>query len=229
MQWLINFLKSSIGQKLVMSLTGLFLILFLVVHLIGNLQLLADDGGESFNTYAKFMTTNPLIKVTSYGLYFFILLHAVQGILIALENRKAKVKKYAVSTSTNGSWMSKNMALLGTLVFAFLCIHMGDFWYKMKFTDQLAMVNYEGQEMAVKDLYAQVKASFTNVWIVVIYLVGLFALALHLIHGFQSAFTTLGIRHNKYTPIINAIGIIYSIAIPIAFALIPILFYLKNA
>lgn len=212
-----------------MSLTGLFLIIFLVVHLIGNLQLLSDDGGESFNVYAKFMTSNPLIKTVSYGLYFFILLHAVQGIVIAWYNRKAKKKKYAVTTYENGTWMSKNMALLGTLVFAFLCIHMGDFWYKMKFTDELAMVPYEGQSELVKDLYGRVSESFTNIWIVIIYIIGLIALSLHLLHGFQSAFTTLGLRHEKYTPLIRAIGVIYAIAIPLAFAAIPILFYLKNA
>ena len=74
MKWLINFLTSSIGRKLIMSLTGLFLIIFLLVHLVGNLQLLANDGGDSFNSYAYFMTTNPLIKTVSYGLYFFIIL-----------------------------------------------------------------------------------------------------------------------------------------------------------
>ena len=82
MSWLINFFTSSIGRKIIMSLTGIFLILFLTVHLIGNLQLLIDDGGETFNLYAKMMTTNPLIKIISYGNYFFIFLHAVLGICL---------------------------------------------------------------------------------------------------------------------------------------------------
>ncbi len=174
------------------------------------------------------MTHNPLIKTVSYGLYFFILLHSVQGVLIALSNRKAKGQQYAVSTYSNGSWMSKNMALLGTLVFAFLCIHMGDFWYKMKFTDQLEMVKYEGMDHAVKDLYTSAKVSFSQTRIVVVYLAGMVALALHLIHGFQSAFTTLGIRHNKYTPVINIIGLTYSIIVPLGFAIIPIWFLIKK-
>ncbi|NNE27336.1 MAG: succinate dehydrogenase cytochrome b subunit [Saprospiraceae bacterium] len=222
MTWLTKFLTSSIGKKLVMSLTGLFLILFLVVHLVGNLQLLKDDGGEAFNVYAYFMTHNPLIKTASYGLYFFILLHTVQGIILAITNRKAKGSKYAVSTNSNGSWMSKNMALLGTLIFAFICIHMGDFWYKMKFTDQLALVKYDSFDVQVKDLYGRVVLAFEQTWIVVVYIIGMIVLALHLLHGFQSAFTTLGLRHKKYTPIINAIGIIYSILIPLGFAIIPI-------
>lgn len=229
MSWLTNFITSSIGKKLVMSLTGLFLITFLIVHLAGNLQLLYNDNGEAFNTYAYFMTTNPLIKFVSIGLYFLILLHTVQGILIAISNRSAKGKRYEVSTYSNGSWMSKNMALLGTLVLAFLCIHMGDFWYKMKFTDELAMVTYEGTDYAVKDLYSRVEAAFSQTWIVIVYIVGLIALALHLLHGFQSAFTTLGLRHKKYTPIINIIGVAYSILIPLGFAIIPILFLIKKA
>ena len=225
--WFIQFITSSIGKKLVMSLTGLFLISFLVVHLIGNLQLLYSDGGEAFNIYAQFMTTFLPIKVISYGLYAGIILHAIQGILIAWQNKKAKGVKYEVSTYENGSWASKNMALLGILIFAFLCIHMGDFWYSMHWGD-LPMVTYEGHDTPVKDLYAKVSMSFSQWWIVVIYLVGLLALALHLLHGFQSAFTTLGLVHKKYTPIIRALGIGYSILIPLAYAAIPLTFVVKN-
>ena len=227
MRWLTDFLISSIGKKLVMSLTGLFLITFLVVHLLGNLQLFLPDGGKSFNVYANFMTSNPLIKFISIGLYAGILLHAVQGILIALSNKKAKGSKYAVSTYENGSWMSKNMTLLGTLILFFLCVHMGDFWYKTKFTDSLTMVTYDGVEM--KDLYTRVSVAFSQVWIVIVYLIGLIALALHLIHGFQSAFTSLGIRHKKYTPMIKAMGLGFSILIPLAYAAIPIFFLIKKA
>jgi len=227
MRWLIDFLGSSIGKKLLMGLTGLFLILFLIIHLIGNLQLLIQDGGKMFNVYAKFMTTNPVIKFISIGLYIGILLHAIQGILIAWDNKKAKGSRYAINTYENGTWMSKNMALLGTLVFFFLCIHMGDFWYKVKFTDSITMVSYDGVEM--KDLYGRVYTAFSELWIVIIYLIGLIALALHLIHGFQSAFTTLGLRHKKYTPIINVLGIGYSILIPIAYATIPIWVLIKEA
>ena len=110
-----------------MSLTGLFLISFLTVHLAGNLLLLKSDGGEAFNTYAYFMTNNPLIKFISIGLYTFILLHAVQGIVIWLSNKSAKGGKYAVNTSDNGSWASKNMGMLGLLILSFILIHMGDF------------------------------------------------------------------------------------------------------
>lgn len=229
MMWIVQFLTSSIGRKLIMSLTGLFLTSFLIIHLIGNIQLLFPDGGEAFNTYAYFMTNNPLIKFISIGLYFFILLHAIQGILLAKSNLSAKGSKYAVSTNENASWASKNMALLGILILAFLCIHMGDFWYKMKFTDELDMVtSYAGYEFGVKDLYQQVRTSFSQLWIVIVYLIGLVALSFHLLHGFESAFQTLGLRHKKYTPLIKGIGIGYALLVPIGFAIIPIIIYFSK-
>jgi len=225
--WIINLLTSSIGQKLVMSLTGLFLCSFLLIHLVGNFLLLADDGGKAFNEYAYFMTNNPFIKTTSYGLYAFILLHAIQGLFLAKKNKNAKGSKYAVKTNDNGSWASKNMALLGTLVLFFILIHMGDFWYQMKM-DRLAYVSYDGGA-EVKDLYTKVYASFNIWWLVLIYLIGLLALAIHLLHGFSSAFQTLGLRHKKYTPIIKLVGYVFSILIPIGFAIIPIaVFFSQN-
>lgn len=221
MRWLLDFMTSSIGKKLVMGLTGLFLITFLPVHLLGNLQLLYGDKGQAFNVYAEFMTGNPLIKFISFGLYFFIALHAFLGLYTWWTNKKAKGSNYAVTSYANGSWMSKNMGLLGSIILVFLCIHMGDFWYKMKFTNDLPMIAYDGVE-PVKDLYSKVYASFSQEWIVAVYIIGLVGLMLHLIHGFQSAFTTLGLNHKKYTPIIKALGILYSVSICVGYAIIPL-------
>ena len=228
MRWLTQFLVSSIGKKLIMSLTGLFLITFLTVHLIGNLQLLIPDGGEAFNIYADFMSNNPLIKFVSIGLYAGIILHAIQGILLALENKRAKGKKYAVSTLENGTWMSKNMALLGTLILFFLCVHMGDFWFKIRFTDQIPPVEYAGMDNAIQNVFYRIDAAFSNIYIVIIYLIGLVALALHLIHGFQSAFTSLGLQHKKYTPLIKLLGLGYSVTIPLLYAIIPLFMYFSK-
>lgn len=225
MKWLVTFFGSGIGKKLLMSLTGLFLILFLVVHLLGNLQLLKHDGGMSFNVYARFMTTNPLIKTIGYGNYFFIILHAFVGISLAIYNRQAKGQKYAVSSSMNTSWASKNMALLGTLILAFILIHMGDFWLKMKL-GQLPMISYPGIEGEMKDLYFRVAEAFKNPLLVGAYVLGMAVLAFHLYHGFQSAFQTLGINHKKYTPAIKAIGVTYSIIIPLGYAIIPVYHFL---
>ena len=223
MQWLLNFFTSSIGRKVIMSLTGIFLITFLIVHLIGNFQLLIDDGGQAFNVYAQFMTSNPLIKFVSIGLYAGILLHAVLGAVIYFKNKSAKGGGYSKRSNANVTWASKNMALLGTLVFAFLMLHMGDFWWSMKISGDVGTVVYEGE--TVKNLYNKVSASFSNPLIIGGYMVGLAALAFHLWHGFQSAFQTLGLSHAKYTPFITGLGKVYSIVIPAAYAAIPLYFY----
>jgi succinate dehydrogenase / fumarate reductase, cytochrome b subunit len=232
MKWLTTYLTSSIGRKWTMGLTGLFLILFLVVHLIGNFQLLKDDSGESFNKYTYFMTHNPLIKTVSYGLYAFIILHTIQGLLLWSANRKAKGQSYAVKASVPGVKIeSQYMALLGTLILFFLIIHMGDFWYKMKFTDLMAMRSYgdfaEGEP--IKDLYARVSEAFTNPLLIAAYVIGQIVLFFHLKHGFQSAFQTLGVNHPKYTPFIKSVGLIYAILVPIGFAIIPIIFFATKA
>ena len=211
-----------------MSLTGLFLILFLIVHLVGNLQLLTDDGGQSFNLYSAFMSENPFILMISLCLYTFIILHSVQGILLYFANKKAKGSYTSKGNVAGASWNSKNMALLGILIFAFLCLHMGDFWVKMRFTDQLALVSYPGHEKPVQDMFTRVHVAFQELWIVIVYLIGVVALMLHLIHGFQSAFQTLGLNHKKYTPVIKGIGWIYTIAISLGFAIIPLFHYFSH-
>ncbi len=222
MSWVSKFLTSSIGRKLLMSLTGLFLVVFLVVHLIGNLQLMVADQGKAFNIYAEFMTTNPLIKTTSYGLYFFILLHAVQGIILWQKNRAARGTRYAVPNKVSSTFASRNMAWLGIIIFVFLVLHMGQFWFRMKMGD-VPPVTYDGQ--TVKNLYAIVAEAFSQWWYVVIYVVSMIVIGFHLLHGFQSAFQTLGLNHRKYTPFIKGLGVIYSIIVPLAFAIIPLYFF----
>ena len=142
-------LKSSVGKKYWMALTGLFLCLFLIGHLIGNLQLLYGDALQ-FNQYALFMTTNPLIKVASYLTYFSILFHAVDGILLAIQNQKARPVKYAKNRpETNTIWASRNMAVLGTLILIFIILHMANFWARMHFDKgmplQTTTINAGGQ------------------------------------------------------------------------------------
>lgn len=220
MTWLINFLNSSLGQKLLMSLTGLFLCSFLLVHLAGNLQLLAGDGGVSFNAYAAFMTSNPLIKFISYGLYFFILLHAVKGFALAFSNRKARGPQgYKVQSGGKApnKFISNNMALWGLIIFAFIGLHMSQFWYRMKFGEMPMQGEY-------KDLYTIVAEAFQQEWVVAVYVLSLVALSLHLIHGFQSAFQTLGVNHKKYTPVIKIVGLVFSIVIPLGYMVLPIYF-----
>ncbi|UBM57802.1 succinate dehydrogenase cytochrome b subunit [Marinilongibacter aquaticus] len=132
MSWLTKTLSSSIGKKVLMAITGLFLCSFLVIHLVGNLQLFKDDGGYAFNTYSVFMTSNPLIKTISYVLYFSILFHAFWGIYLEYQNKKARPVGYAVSKN-QGSFASKNMAILGTIILVFIAVHLSNFWYQYHF------------------------------------------------------------------------------------------------
>lgn len=132
-----NFLSlfnTSIGKKVIMAVTGLFICLFLVVHVAGNYQLFKSDSGLAFNKYAVIMTTNPFIKTISYVLYITILIHAIRGIMIEIENRRARPIKYAkYDGNANSRWASRNMGILGTIIMVFLVVHMHDFWYNYKF------------------------------------------------------------------------------------------------
>lgn len=228
MAWFTQFRNSSIGSKLMMSLTGLFLILFLVVHLMGNLQLLKDDGGEAFNTYAYFMTHNPLIKVISYGNYFFILYHAFTGISLWLANRAARGgTRYAVQSTKNSGFSARNMAWFGIIILVFIILHMVQFWGVMKF-GTLAEVTYPTFDVPVKDLYTLVADTYKNGFFVAFYVVSMIVVGLHLWHGFQSAFQTIGLNHKKYTPAIKFVGMVISAGLAIGFAVIPVLSYLKG-
>ncbi len=203
-----------------MALTGLFLILFLTVHLIGNLQLLHDDGGRAFNIYAQFMTSNPLIKIISYGNYAFILIHVLWALLLTIINRRARGPQgYAVTSGKSSAWASRNMGILGTFILIFLVIHMKGFWYEMHWGG-IATQNYDGNE--VKDLYTIVDAAYNQLWYVALYVVSMGILAFHLWHGFTSAFQTLGLNHPKYNGLINFVGKAFAIIVPALFALIPI-------
>lgn len=224
MNWVVNFFKSSVGKKVIMSLTGLFLCLFLAIHMSGNFLLLQDDGGKAFNEYSRFMTTFPLIKIVSYVTYAFIIFHIVDGLKLAMSNRKARPTKYAVS-KPSATWQSRNMALLGVIILFFLVVHLKSFWFEMKFGN-VPTVLIDGVE--TKDLYSIVYAAFSQWWYVAIYLVSLIAIGLHLAHGFQSAFQTLGLNHKKYTPFIKGFGLLFSIIIPLGFAIQPIYVFLKT-
>lgn len=226
MSWLTQTLSSTIGKKVLMALTGLFLILFLVVHLAGNLQLLVNDGGKSFNIYAYTMAHSPFIKVVSYGNFFFIILHIVMGLTLTMQNKAARKVGYHVSTKDSAStWASKNMALLGTITMVFIIVHLSGFWAKAKLgLGDMPLVSYDGVEY--HDMYLIVKTAFSNVLIAGFYVICMVALGFHLSHGFGSAFQSMGLNHKKYTPLIQTIGKWYSILIALGFAIIPILMFL---
>ena len=226
MSWVTQSLSSSLGRKVIMSLTGLFLCTFLVVHVAGNLQLFKGDGGRAFNEYTYFMTHNPLIMTVSYLLYTSILVHAIMALVLTRLNQASRPVKYAYSQGeANSTWSSRNMGILGTLLFVFIVLHMRTFWYEMHF-GSVPMAEYDGKQY--KDLYTVVLEAFSQWWYVTIYVICMIALGYHLIHGFKSGFQSLGIRHKKYTPVIEFLGTyIFAILIPALFAAMPIYIFLK--
>jgi len=227
MSWVSKTLNSTLGRKLLMALTGLFLILFLVVHLAGNLQLILPDNGKSFNIYAETMSSNPLIKIVSILNFGFILLHVVYAVILTRQNKKSRPIGYAVSkASKNSSWSSRSMGILGTLILIFLLIHLRGFWYELKF-GEVPIASYDG--VSYKDSFAIVSAAFQNVFYVIFYVVSMGFLAFHLSHGFSSAFQTLGINHKKYTPFIKKLGLAFAIIVPALFALIPIVMLIQGS
>jgi succinate dehydrogenase / fumarate reductase, cytochrome b subunit len=225
MNWFTKLLTSTLGRKLMMALTGLFLIIFLIVHLIGNLQLLHSDGGQAFNVYAKFMTSNPLIKTVSYVNYACILVHVIWALLLTMHNRKSRGPEgYAVSNGAS-PWTSRSMGVLGTLILIFIVIHLKGFWAEMHWGG-IPTKTIDGEE--VKDLYAVVNLAYSIPGYVAVYVISMFVLAFHLWHGFASAFQTLGLNHVKYNGAISFVGRAFAIIVPALFALIPIWMYLDK-
>jgi succinate dehydrogenase / fumarate reductase cytochrome b subunit len=211
--------KSSIGKKIVMGLTGLFLITFLVVHCGINSLIFVNDGGELFDEAAEFMATNILIRTMEIGLFVGLLLHIYQGLSLVYKNRKARPVAYAVADGkANSSWYSRSMGLLGTILLVFLIIHLRHFWVVSRLTDEIT----SGEST----LFEEMLEVFQHLWIVVLYTLGMVSLSYHLLHGFQSAFQTMGWNHRKYTPLIKTIGFWFSIIIPALFAAMPISMYM---
>lgn len=217
-----GFLKTSIGKKVVMGATGLFLITFLVVHCFINCLIFFNDGGLTFNIGADFMAHNWLIRAGELVLFAGLIIHVFQALILTLENKKARPVGYLkVDGAANSSWYSRSMGLLGTLLLMFLIIHLIHFWVKSRFTG-LSGHDANGNE----NLYAVMQETFKMLWVVILYTLAMISLAYHLLHGFQSAFQTLGLNNKLYTPIIKKVGIYFSIFVPFIFALMPILMYL---
>ena len=215
MNWIIRFFRSSLGRKFIMALTGLFLIVFLKIHLIGNSLILLNDNGESFRGFVEFMESNPVIKIMSAVLILGFIIHIIQGIDVWITNRRAKGVGYSVNTNANSSFFSKYMFWFGVMIFIFLILHLGNFWYGLKITHTINDA----------ELYDKVIEAFKNPFYVIIYELGIIALHMHLRHGFQSAFQTLGLNHGKWTPIIKIIGLLYAIIVPLGFFIIPVYVY----
>jgi len=214
-----HFLKTSIGKKLTMAITGLFLISFLLVHCSINALIFFNDGGTTFNAGAEFMAKNPVIRAMEIVLFLGIIMHIVQALQLTIANKKARPINYATPTGNSSSkWYARSMGLLGTLILMFLILHLKHFWIVSRFTNE-----FEGGK---ETLFTEMKEIFENPLIVLLYVLAMGSLAYHLMHGFQSAFQTLGWNHKKYTPLIKSFGVCFSIAIALVFASMPVVMYL---
>ncbi len=225
MNWFQFAVTSSVGKKFIMSLAGLFLIVFLLVHLGINLLLLAPNT-DNFNVAAHFMSTNWVIKVFEVILFLVFIIHIIYGIVIQIGNWMARPIRYKKENLTSQtSFFSKYMIHTAIVIFIFLVIHLADFWFESRFTSELSTVVINNKEY--HDMAAHVIEEFSNGGYVIFYVVCFIILAFHLNHAFQSAFQTLGINHNKYTPVIKFLGTLYSILVPLGFALIAVIIYFR--
>ena len=218
MSTLLSIFNSSIGKKLLMALTGLFLCTYLVVHLAGNLLLLKQDGGKAFDQYSELLPSLLIIQVIEYGLFAVFILHIISGTVLWLQNRAARPQKYAVNKpQENSSFFSRTMFLSGSILFIFLVVHMRTFWYTSRFQ---ASGNFSMYDVATTAFADPIYSAF--------YVVAIVLLGFHLRHGFQSAFQTFGIKHQKYTPLIEGIGVVFWLLIPLGFAAMPIYFFYNS-
>jgi succinate dehydrogenase / fumarate reductase, cytochrome b subunit len=208
------FYYSSIGKKVLMSLTGLFLIIFLTEHLIGNLLLFANDNGKMYEAYGDFLISNPIIRFIEIILFLGILGHAILGVILWIKNRKTRSVKYKYfRLKDNSPLASRTTIITGITIGIFLYIHLKDFFFPSRFSTE-KISNYE---LIVK--------VFSDPSYVIIYLAALFVLGYHLRHGFQAAFQTLGLRNKTYTAFLDFLAFIVWCLIPLGFASIPIYFF----
>jgi succinate dehydrogenase / fumarate reductase cytochrome b subunit len=222
MSWLKQTFTSSIGRKYAMALSALFLIIFLLQHFTINIT--SVFSAETFNELSHFMGTNPLVQFGLQPVLIFgVVYHFVMGFILEIKNNKARSVKYAMNKGeANSSWVSRNMIVSGLVILAFLCLHFYDFW--------IPEMIHKYVEFAPEDpsrYYAETVEKFHDPYKVGIYSISFVLLSLHLLHGFQSAFQSVGARHRKYTPLIAKIGKVYAIAIPAGFIFIALYHHLN--
>ncbi|MBK8944196.1 MAG: succinate dehydrogenase cytochrome b subunit [Ignavibacteriae bacterium] len=220
MSWLLERLNSSIGKKIIMAITGLSLLFFLVVHLINNLLLFA--GPEIFNSNVEQLESiKPLIRIVEIILLAIFVLHIYNALKLYFENKKAKPHKYAIDASSqNSTFYSRYMTVSGIIILVFLIIHLATFWRTF---------NFEAHQLNVEfPFYVIVQEAFANPIISIFYFIVMIFLGIHLNHAFQSAFQTFGLRHTKFTSMVERLGTFIAIVITIGFASIPVFFYIAS-
>ncbi|MEZ5071196.1 MAG: succinate dehydrogenase cytochrome b subunit [Bacteroidales bacterium] len=219
-----GFFTSSIGKKLMMSLAGIFLVLFLLVHMGINLLVVLFDDPMVYNKAAHFMGSNILIKVFEIVLFGGFLLHIIYALILQVQNWLARPKRYMKPNYSNTSFFSKFMIHTAVIILVFLVIHLVDFYFRAKF-GHAPEVMADG--VLVHDFAAELTDKFNRLPYVIFYVVAFLFLGFHLMHGFQSAFKTLGLENRKYTPVIQALSLVYILVVVAGFAIIPLLIYFE--
>lgn len=214
-------------KKTIIASTGLFLCVFLIVHLSANSILLLPKtvARELYNSYSTTLRESTLIKIVAYVLYLSIILHAFYALLITIKNRKAKPEKYVVNHSNkNSTWTSQNMGLIGTVILLFIIVHLANFWARIKLGfGEDVNIDINGN----KDVYQVTYSLFQNIYFVIFYTLISIPLGLHLHHGLKSAFKTLGFYHKKGLKILAKVALIYAIVMAVGFGIIPFIVYFK--
>ncbi len=218
--------RSTVGKKVIMAITGIGLMLFLVVHLIGNLLLFVPDGGESFNKYgAALKSMGPFLYVIRGGLLAFFLFHIVAAIQVYASKKRARTGRYAVESSKGGpsklSVASKSMIVTGVVLLVFVPLHIWMFGMNKGAPPPTVMI--DGAEL--KDIYTMVATSFNQLGIVVFYVGTMLFLGFHLRHGFWSALQSLGAMSPKWTPAIYTAGFVFALLLAGGFVVLPLYFY----
>ncbi len=219
--------KSLIIKKYLIGATGLFLCIFLLVHLSVNLILLlpATQASEYYNAYAAFLAGNPLIKVVAYLLYLSILVHIIYAALITFHNKTAKGKTYELNhANENSSWASQNMGLMGVAILVFIVVHLANFWARAKLGIGESVPK---DAFGNKDLYLLASELFSNPYYVAFYTLLMIPLGYHLFHGLKSAFKSLGFYHKRGLQILEKISLIFALIMTIGFGIIPVIMYFK--
>ena len=223
-----NIFTSSIGKKFWMALIGLFLCVFLVLHMSINLLLLLQDRSY-FDTGVWIMSTAP-VKIMEIFLFGSIAIHILLGLLLQIQNWLARPVRYAKKYSSETSFFSKYMIWTGGIIFIFFCLHFMDFFfYKFGwfgFTPESIGIQAvaETNTPANHNFYDVARVVFSCKAYCMVYIGFMILLAFHLIHAFQSAFQSIGWNHPTYTPVVKWVGYIYSVVIPAGFAIIPLYF-----
>ena len=223
-----GFIKTSLSRKFWMALSGLFLIVFLTQHFLINF--LSVISADTFNSVSHFMGTNPFVQLFAQPVLLVgVIFHFVMGFVLEVKNRNARPIKYANNNpSANSSWMSRNMILSGIMVLLFLGLHFYDFWIPEINTKY---VNGDMSGMLASGefrYYEELVHKFVDPVRVVIYVLAFVFLSLHLLHGFQSAFQSIGARHPKYTPLIVKLGNLFAVLVPLGFAFIAVYHHLAH-